>query len=136
MLCSLMEFPKFLIMGWYRKILEEADTDEWATHGMEANLDGDVHFVSLFEKLSLHFLVAASPGFADQAQFTLRGNGYDVVNLYFFLFSDWKTGWTLLYKPINENERKIIDEILKVSLFRVEFKLFSEMQRVFNQQIL
>ena len=102
---------------------------------MEANLEWELLFVSLFEKLNLYFLVAATPGFAKQPQFTF-GRGYEVDNLYYFLCCEWQTGWTLLYKPINENERKIIDEILKVSLFRVEFKLFSEMQRVFNQQIL
>jgi hypothetical protein len=73
-------------------------------------------FVSLFGKLNLYFLVAATPGFAFQAQFTV-GNGYEVINLFYFLFCDWNSSWTLLYKPIDENERKIIDEIVKVNQF-------------------
>jgi hypothetical protein len=64
--------------------------------------------------LNLYFLVAATPGFADQGQFTF-GVGYRVDNLFYFLFCDWKSSWTLLYKPIDENERKEIDEIIKVS---------------------
>jgi hypothetical protein len=85
--------------------------------------------------LNLYFLVAATPGFADQRQFA-RANGYRVTNLFYFLFCDWKTGWTLLYAPFGENERKIIDEIIKVSksLKRAEFKFYSEMQRVFDSQ--
>jgi hypothetical protein len=73
-------------------------------------------FVSFFEKLNLYFLVAATPGFANQAQFTF-GDGYRVDNIWYFLFCDWKSSWTLLYKPIGEKEQKIIDEIVKVNQF-------------------
>ena len=111
-----MEFQKLLILGLFGKKLEEADTAKWATQDMEANLEIHLLFVSLFEKLNLYFLVAATPGFAWQGQFT-TGEGYFVDNLYYFLFCDWKTGWTLLYKPIDENERKIIDEIVEVNEF-------------------
>jgi hypothetical protein len=62
--------------------------------------------------LNLYFLVAATPGFADQAQFTT--GDYQSDNLFYFLFCNWKTAATLLYKPIDENVRKMIDEILKV----------------------
>ncbi|CBY14413.1 unnamed protein product [Oikopleura dioica] len=58
-------------------------------------------------------LSAATPGFANQAQFTF-GNGYEADNLYYFLFCDWKSSWNLLYKPIDENERKEIDKIVQV----------------------
>ena len=127
MLYWLMEFPKLLILGWFGKEQEEADTDKRDTLGMEANLDMALLFVSLFEKFNLYFLVAATPGFADQEQFT-GGYGYEVDNLFYFLFCDWKTGWTLLYKPIEENERKKIDEIVNVRKYlkRTKFKLFSE----------
>ena len=73
-------------------------------------------FVSLFEILKLYFLVAATPGFADESQFTF-GDGYGVLNLFYFLFCDWKSSWTLLYKPIGENERRKIDEIVEVNEF-------------------
>ena len=86
---------------------------KWATREKEANLEITVLFVSLFEKSSLYFLVAATPGFADQNQFTF-GNGYRVYNIFFFLFCDWKSSWNLLYKPINEKERKEIDKIVQV----------------------
>ncbi|CBY34125.1 unnamed protein product [Oikopleura dioica] len=55
---------------------------------------------------------AATPGFADQRQFTL-GDGYNVVNLWYFLFCDWKSSWNLLYKPIDEKEKKEIDKIVQ-----------------------
>ena len=35
-------------------------------------------------------------------------------NFEYFLCCDWKTAWTLLYKPIDEKERKEIDAIVKV----------------------
>jgi hypothetical protein len=111
-----MEFPKLSILGWFKKELEEADTAKWDTREEEANLDIKKLFVSLFEKLNLYFLVAATPGFADQGQFTF-GDGYRVENLWYFLFCDWKSSWTLLYAPIDEKERKIIDEIVKVNEF-------------------
>ena len=85
------------------------------TLGKEANLEMAVLFVSLFIKTieSIFFLVAATPGFAHQLQFTF-GRGYEVNNLFYFLLCDWKTSWTLLYKAIDENERKKFDEIVKV----------------------
>ena len=110
-----MEFQKLSILGWFAKDLEEVDTAKWDTREEAPNLDIIVLFVSLFEKLKLYFLVAATPGFAHQAQFT-NGIGYLVRNLFYFLFCDWKSSWTLLYKPINEKERKIIDEIVKVDV--------------------
>ncbi|CBY33385.1 unnamed protein product [Oikopleura dioica] len=57
-------------------------------------------------------LSAATPGFADQAQFTF-GDGYKVINLFYFLFCDWKSSWTLLYKAIDEKEKKEIDKIVE-----------------------
>jgi hypothetical protein len=63
--------------------------------------------------MNLYFLVAATPGFAWQGQFT-GGPGYSADNLWFYLFCNWKTAATLLYKPIDENEKKMIDKIVKV----------------------
>ncbi|CBY15893.1 unnamed protein product, partial [Oikopleura dioica] len=55
---------------------------------------------------------AATPGFADQNQFTF-GDGYEVNNLDYFLFCDWKSSWNLLYKAIDEKEKKEIDKIVE-----------------------
>ncbi|CBY30392.1 unnamed protein product [Oikopleura dioica] len=57
-------------------------------------------------------LFAATPGFATQSQIT-KGNSFKGFNLYYFLICNWKTSWTLLYKPIGEEERKKIDKIVK-----------------------
>ena len=46
-----------------------------------------------------------------------KNDGYEVNNFWFFLFCDWKLFWTLLYAPIDEKERKKIDEIVKVNEF-------------------
>ena len=73
-------------------------------------------FVSFFEKSKLKFLAAGSPGFAAQDQLT-AGQGYGHDNLWYFLFCDWKTAWTLLYKPIEDQERIEIDLIVEVSHF-------------------
>ena len=108
-----MEFPKLSILGWFVKKLGEADTAKWDTREQEANFEIIKLFVSLFRNLTFYFLVAGTPGFADQRQFT-DGFGYGVCNIFYFLFCNWNTAWTLLYKPINEEERKTIDEIVKV----------------------
>ena len=128
-----MEFQKLSTSGWFGKHLEEAATAKWDTREEEPNLQIQLLFVSFFAKLNSYFLVAATPGFASQGQFT-DGYGYHVLNLFYFLFCDWKTGWTLLYAPIGVNERKEIDEIIKVSqsLKRAEFKFYSEMQCDFD----
>jgi len=57
-------------------------------------------------------LVSGSPGFSDQYQLT--GNiGLD-NNYFYFLICDWETSWSLLYRPIDEKEREIIDKITQV----------------------
>ena len=109
----LVEFQKLSILGWSGKHLEEVDSAKWDTPEEEANFENITLFVSLFRKLNFYFLVAGTPGFADQRQFT-DGFGYGVCNIFYFLFCKWNTAWTLLYKPINEEERKTIDEIVKV----------------------
>ena len=86
---------------------------KWVTREKEANLEVLLLFVSLFEKLRFYFLAAATPGFAVQGQFTF-GAAYRIINLFYFLFCDWKSSWTLLYKPIDEKERKEIDKIVEV----------------------
>jgi len=92
-------------------------------------------FVSLFERLTYNrfFLAAGTPGFSAQEQFTF-GNGYRVMNFMYFLLCNWRTSWTLLYKPIDEKERKEIDKIVDVSVLFAEIKLIliSDMQCSFN----
>ncbi|CBY19293.1 unnamed protein product [Oikopleura dioica] len=56
-------------------------------------------------------LFSGSPGFSNQNQ--LIGNFGNEENYFFFLFCDWKTSWSLLYRPIDEKERKIIDKIIQ-----------------------
>ena len=57
-------------------------------------------------------LVSGSPGFSNQRQ--LIGNYGGEENYFYFLFCDWKTSWSLLYRPIDEKEREIIDKITQV----------------------
>ena len=57
-------------------------------------------------------LVSGSPGFSNKNQLT--GNYGGEPNYFYFLFCDWKTSWSLLYRPIDENEKKIIDKIIQV----------------------
>jgi len=57
-------------------------------------------------------LVSGSPGFSKKRQ--LIGNYGEEENYFYFLFCDWKTSWSLLYRPIDEKERKIIDKIIQV----------------------
>ena len=57
-------------------------------------------------------LVSGSPGFSKQGQLT-GDYGFE-ENYFYFLFCDWKTSWSLLYRPIDENEIKMIDKIIQV----------------------
>ncbi|CBY42905.1 unnamed protein product [Oikopleura dioica] len=56
-------------------------------------------------------LFSGSPVFSNKNQL---GNCGDEENYFYFLFCDWKTSWSLLYRPIDENEIKIIDKIIQV----------------------
>ncbi|CBY15528.1 unnamed protein product [Oikopleura dioica] len=55
--------------------------------------------------------VSGSPGFS--TQFQLTGNYGSEENYFYFLFCDWKTSWSLLYRPIDENDIKKIDKIIQ-----------------------
>ncbi|CBY40201.1 unnamed protein product [Oikopleura dioica] len=57
-------------------------------------------------------LFSGSPGFS--THFQLTGYYGGEANYFYFLFCDWKTSWSLLYRPIDENEREKIDEIIEV----------------------
>ena len=63
----------------------------------------------------MFILVTGTPGFAEQYQ--LGGNyffGADHTYYILHLLCDWKTIWSLKYRPIDAKQRKEIDEILKV----------------------
>ena len=68
----------------------------------------------------LYFVAAGTPGFTDQWQI-VNGEGYKDFNLFYFLFCDWKTSWALLYQPINDEQRKKIDEIVEVRIYNLSF---------------
>ncbi|CBY31701.1 unnamed protein product [Oikopleura dioica] len=60
-------------------------------------------------------LFSGSPAFTNQYQLT--GNyGYS-SNYFHFLMCDWKTAWSLLYRPIDETERKKIIENCDIQEF-------------------
>ncbi|CBY13806.1 unnamed protein product [Oikopleura dioica] len=56
-------------------------------------------------------LFSGSPGFSTQMQLT--GDFGTRKNYFYFLFCDWKTSWSLLYRPIDEKERIKIDELIE-----------------------
>ncbi|CBY12417.1 unnamed protein product [Oikopleura dioica] len=56
-------------------------------------------------------LFSGSPAFANHYQLT-QNAGYE-HNYFYFLMCDWKTGWSLLYRPIDETEREKINREIK-----------------------
>ncbi|CBY15000.1 unnamed protein product [Oikopleura dioica] len=56
-------------------------------------------------------LFSGSPGFSNQEQ--LIGKFGEEENYFYFWFCDWKTSWSLLYRPIDEKERKKIHKIIQ-----------------------
>jgi len=69
-------------------------------------------FVSFRNCELFYFLVSGSPAFANHYQLT-QNAGYE-HNYFYFLMCDWKTGWSLLYRPIDETEREKINREIKV----------------------
>ena len=67
---------------------------------------------SLSKNSSIIFLVAGSPGFAQNHQLT-GGHGDMSSNIFVFLFCDWKTTWTLLYRPVDETEYQELENMVK-----------------------
>ena len=115
--------------------LEESAIDKWVTREEDLNTKIGTLLVSLQKMRRFKiFSAAGSPGFSTQNQIT-SGGGYSAFNLYYFLFCDWKTAWTLLYMPVDDQMRKIIDEIIKVRVtfnyvyflfFRIAMQLLSK----------
>ncbi|CBY15266.1 unnamed protein product [Oikopleura dioica] len=56
-------------------------------------------------------LFAGTPGFAEQWQ--LGGGGSHKDNDFLYLFCDWNTSWSLIYRSIDEKQRTEIDKIVK-----------------------
>ena len=44
----------------------------------------------------------------------LGGKGYADNDYFLFLFCDWKTIWSLNYRPIDEQEKNEIDKVILV----------------------
>ena len=61
------------------------------------------------------FKESATPGFSQVCQW-LQAHQEFFDHWPFFLACEWKTAWSLLYKPISADERVKIDEIVKVNL--------------------
>ncbi|CBY13855.1 unnamed protein product [Oikopleura dioica] len=57
-------------------------------------------------------LFAGTPGFAEQWQ--LGGVGDANHDYFLYLFCDWKTIWSLNYRPIDDQEKNEIDKIILV----------------------
>ena len=51
------------------------------------------------------------------------GNKYE-YDYILYLFCDWKTIWSLKYRPIDENERTEIDKIIQVRKYSFHFLTF------------
>jgi hypothetical protein len=56
--------------------------------------------------------VSGTPGFTGKYQ--LGGYGAAKLDYILYLFCDWKTIWSLKYRPIDEKQRQEIDKIVKV----------------------
>jgi len=107
-----VESRKFAILDLLKKELEEKVTGRWDIVEEEANLETTLPFVSFANCLIICFLVSGSPGFSQTRQ--LIGTAGFEENYSYFLFCDWKTSWSLLYRPIDEKERKNIDKKIQV----------------------
>ena len=104
---------KFATLVLLRHILGEEATGSLGTREEDQNIKKNQLFVNFGIEIIFKFiLVSGTPGFAGQYQ--LGGYG-DTKNDYFlFLFCDWKTIWSMKYRPIDENQREEIDKIVKV----------------------
>ncbi|CBY25166.1 unnamed protein product [Oikopleura dioica] len=98
--CCLVESRKFAILDLLGNRLEEKVTGKWdiCRRGSKFRYSDA--------------LFSGSPGFSNQNQLT--GNYGNEANYFYFLFCDWKTSWSLLYRPIDEKERKNIDKKIQV----------------------
>ncbi|CBY36763.1 unnamed protein product [Oikopleura dioica] len=99
------KLENFLLLGGIAKICDFGLVREWTGRRSYRQI-GYCRKGSKFRNDNALF--SGSPGFSNQRQLT--GN-YGTGNSYFyFLFCDWKTSWSLLYRPIDEKERIKIDE--------------------------
>ena len=114
--CFLEKLRKFAISELLRKDRDEKATRILDTQEEDRNIEMQELFVSFLDWIILIFiLVAGTPGFAGQWQ--LGGAGYFSTYI-LFLFCDWKTIWSLKYRPIDKKHEKEIDEILKVEKYK------------------
>ena len=61
----------------------------------------------------IYITVSGTPGFAVEHQLGLRGEteSFYILNL----CCEWRTFWSLKYRPIDERQRQEIDKIIQVS---------------------
>ena len=111
-----MVFPKSLITDSFSIKQVEKAFVKWHMFAEDQNSNIRAHCVGVTSQYHNKTLLAAgTPGFSFQKQLTV-GGGFAVNNLWYFLFCDWNTAWTLLYRPINDKQRSQIDKIVKVRL--------------------
>jgi hypothetical protein len=68
--------------------------------------------------------VSGTPGFT--GQFQLGGFGAAKKDYILCLFCDWKTIWSLKYRPIDGSQRYEIDKIVQVRKYRLlVFQIYS-----------
>ena len=110
------------------KELEGGAIEEWATRGKAANIEIFFIYVSfeleLFEnnlRMFYFFLDAGSAAFSNSNQLIGELGVFGSL-VHILILCDWKTAWSLLFKPIEKSEREKIKEELKVILFTFAFK--------------
>ena len=94
-------------------IQDKTATESLDTREKGRNIETDRLFVSYeIRILFIFILVAGTPGFAGEYQ--LGGKGFNRNDYFLFLFCEWKTIWSLNYRPIDEQEKKEIKKIIQV----------------------
>ncbi|CBY41172.1 unnamed protein product, partial [Oikopleura dioica] len=102
------KLANFLLIGDVAKVCDFGLIKEWSERKSYRKL-GYTRRGSKYREEDALF--AGTPGFAGQWQ--LGGFGAAYLNDYFlYLFCDWKTIWSLNYRPIDEQEKNEIDKII------------------------
>ena len=98
----------------FMNIRGEGATGSLDTREEGQNMKKPQFFVSFGVTIFTIFIsVSGTPGFTEQLQLGALGDTKNDYILY--LFCDWKTIWSLKYRPIDKKERQEIDKIVAVS---------------------